>query len=74
SQPRHIPARHQALALVDATAIVTTKTPIRLIQNNFVSPNPEVGLGVAQALEKARFGQGKARESKGFFVVFHGFS
>src|SRR5208282_6360342 len=44
SQPRHIPARHQALALVDATAIVTTKTPIRLIQNNFVSPNPEVGL------------------------------
>src|SRR5271166_3302098 len=47
SQPRHIPARHQALALVDATAIVTTKTPIRLIQNNFVSPNLEVGLEAA---------------------------
>jgi len=35
---------------VDATAIVTTKTPIRLIQNNFVSPNPEVGLGETETL------------------------
>src|SRR5208283_2647702 len=52
SQPRHIPARHQALALVDATAIVTTKTPIRLIQNNFVSPNPEVGLAAWSDLRR----------------------
>ncbi|HXQ16670.1 MAG TPA: hypothetical protein VN814_18810, partial [Caulobacteraceae bacterium] len=44
---------HQALALVDATAIVTTKTPIRLIQNNFVSPNPEVGLEVFCVPQKA---------------------
>jgi hypothetical protein len=30
--------------------------------------------GSAQALEKARFGQGNQRESKGFFVAFHAFS
>jgi hypothetical protein len=30
--------------------------------------------GSAQAFEKARFGQGNQRESKGFFVAFHAFS
>jgi hypothetical protein len=32
------------------------------------------GLGSAQPLEKARFGQGNQRESKGFFVAFHKYS
>ncbi len=55
SPPRHLPAGHQAPALVDATDIVTTKTPIPLIQNNFVSTNVEVGLAaepVAQLLAR----------------------
>src|SRR5260370_31902048 len=49
SQSAAAPRVAEAGALMDAAKVVTTKMPIQLIQNSFISKNVEVGLESLEA-------------------------